>query len=241
MKLLLGPENLQTEFDFTIWKQVGTLTVVNGSLKKIDRIGLYLSGGLDSAALLCMILTELKSINRLDTPITCFTVNKTDCFNQYSKDVLREVQKHFEIDHIEHVIFDNDQITSEWLNPRNEIGPNAIRYVANYHKHMAVYMACNRMAPEEYIKYTTPMLTDHGYKINGVYCSPFLFLHKPQMLDIFFKLKVEHIIKYCHSCVIQEVGQCGKCYSCEERAWGFEMLSKIDPSNSKVVTVNSNV
>lgn len=230
MKLLLGPESLQTEFEFTIWKQAGTLTFVNGSMKKVDRIGLYLSGGLDSAALLCMILTELKSINRLDTPITCFTVNKTDCFNQYSKDVLREVQKHFEIDHIEHVIFDNDQITSEWLNPRNEIGPKAIRYVADYHKNMAVYMACNRMAPEQYIKYTTPMLTNHGYKINGAnYCSPFLFLHKPQMLDIFFKLNVEHIIPYCHSCVLQEVGKCGICYSCEERHWGFEMLGKQDP------------
>lgn len=230
MKLLLGPKDLQTEFEFTIWKQVGMLTFVNGSMKKIDRIGLYLSGGLDSAALLCMILTELKSINKLDTPITCFTVNKTDCFNQYSKDVLREIQKHFEIEHIEHVIFDNDQVTEKWLNPRNEIGPKAIKYVSEYHKNMAVYMACNRMAPEEYIKYTAPMLTNHGYKINGAnYCSPFLFLHKPQMLDIFFKLGVEDIVPYCHSCVLQDVGKCGVCYSCEERAWGFKMLDKQDP------------
>jgi 7-cyano-7-deazaguanine synthase in queuosine biosynthesis len=233
MKLLLGPENLQCEFEFTIWKQYGNLTIVNGYLKKVNRIGLYLSGGLDSAALLCLILTELKTINKLDTPITCFTVNKTDCFNQYSKNVLREVQKHFEIDHIKHVIFDNDQVTKQWLNPRNEIGPKAIKYVADYHKNMQVYMACNRMAPEEYIKYTTPMLTDHGTRINGIlYCSPFLFLHKPQMLDIFFKLNVEHIINYCHSCVIQEEGQCGKCYSCEERAWGFKMLDKQDPAIS---------
>ena len=52
------------------------------------------------------------------------------------------------------------------------------------------------------------------------------------MLDIFFKLNVEHIINYCHSCVIQEEGQCGKCYSCEERAWGFKMLDKQDPAIS---------
>ncbi len=231
MKLLLGPESLQTEFEFTIWKKVGSLTQVNGSLKKIDRIGLYLSGGLDSAALLCLILTELKSINKLSTPITCFTVNKSDCFNQYSIQVLEQIQKHFNIDHIEHVIFDNDQVTDKWLNPRNEIGPNAIKYVANYHKNMTVYMACNRMAPEEYVTYTYPMLTDHGYNKNNVYYnSPFLFLHKPQMLDIFFKLEVEHIIKYCHSCVLQEVEKCGICYSCEERAWGFEMLKKQDPA-----------
>lgn len=230
MKFVLGPESLQTEFEFTIWKQVGKLTFVNNSLKPIKRIGVYLSGGLDSAALLCLILTELKSINKLNTPITCFTVNKSDCFNQYSKDVLHEIQKHFEINHIEHVIFDNDQATSEWLNPRNEIGPKAIKYVANYHKNMTVYMACNRMAPEEYIKYTTPMLTNHGYNKNGVYYnSPFLFLHKPQMLDIFFKLGTEHIISYCHSCVMQEHKQCGICYSCEERAWGFKMLNKQDP------------
>ena len=232
MKLILGPESLQTEFEFVIWKRAGSLTFVNGSMKKVNRIGLYLSGGLDSAALLCMILTELQSINKLDTPITCFTINKTDCFNKYSKDVLCEVQKHFNINHIEHVIINNDQVTNEWLNPRNEIGPNVIKYVASYHKHMAVYMACNRMAPENYIKYTTPMLTNHGHRINSDhYCLPFLFLHKPQMLDVFFKLGVEHIIPYCHSCVIQEVGQCGKCYSCEERAWGFEMMNISDPLN----------
>ena len=48
MKLLLGPENLQTEFEFYIWKQYGNLTIVNGYLKKVNRIGLYLSGGLDN-------------------------------------------------------------------------------------------------------------------------------------------------------------------------------------------------
>jgi hypothetical protein len=75
------------------------------------------------------------------------------------------------------------------------------------------------------------MQTDHGFKINGMYyTSPFLFLHKPQMLDIFYKLKCEEIIPYCHSCVIKEKEQCGTCYSCEERAWGFEMLGKVDPS-----------
>jgi tRNA(Ile)-lysidine synthase TilS/MesJ len=95
MKLLLGPKNLQTEFEFVIWKKRGPLTQVNGSFKPIERIGLYLSGGLDSAALLCLILTELKSLNKLSTPITCFTINKTDCFNQYSIQVLEQIQKHF--------------------------------------------------------------------------------------------------------------------------------------------------
>jgi 7-cyano-7-deazaguanine synthase in queuosine biosynthesis len=73
------------------------------------------------------------------------------------------------------------------------------------------------------------MQTDHGKRINNTYyTSPFLFLHKPQMIDIFYKLAVEDIIPYCHSCVLQEIKKCGVCYSCEERAWGFEMLGKQD-------------
>jgi hypothetical protein len=231
MKLLLGPENLQTEFEFVIFKQRGKLTLVNGSLKPIKRIGLYLSGGLDSAALLCVILTELKTIKKLhEIPITCFTVIKPDCPVFYSKQVLEKIKEHFNVEHIEHVIIENDKITEKWNNPRNEIGPDTIGYVSSYYNNMTVYMACNRMAPAEYITYTHPLQTDHGYQINNRhYTSPFLFLHKPHMLDIFYKLKVENIIPYCHSCVMQDEGSCGKCYSCEERAWGFEMLGKKDP------------
>lgn len=231
MKLTLGPKNLQTELDFQIWKKVGPLTVVNGSFKHIDRIGVYLSGGLDSAALLCLILTELQNIGKLHSvPVTCFTITKSDCPNFYSKQVLAKISEHFQISHIEHVILENDDVSETWTNPRNEIGPNTINRVANYYPNMTVYMACNRMAPTEYITYTYPMQTDHGHSVYGShYNSPFLFLHKPQMLDIFYKLNVEHIIPYCHSCVTQEIGECGVCYSCEERAWGFTMLDKRDP------------
>ena len=77
------------------------------------------------------------------------------------------------------------------------------------------------------------MKIDYGFNENSyVFNSPFLFMHKPQILDILYKLGCESVIPYTHSCTQLEVGQCGLCYSCEERAWGFKMLDKQDPAIS---------
>ena len=78
MKLVIGPANLQTDFEFEIFKKVGNFTTVEGRIGHINKIGVYVSGGLDSTALLCLILTELQRIGRMDMPITCFTVAKSD-------------------------------------------------------------------------------------------------------------------------------------------------------------------
>ena len=59
-----------------------------------------------------------------------------------------------------------------------------------------------------------------------IYRSPFLSLHKPQILDIYYKLGCENIIQYTHSCTVQAVGSCNNCYSCKEREWGFTALGK---------------
>ena len=99
MKYLLGPSNLQTEFEFEIFKKFGKLTIVDNIIfPKIDKIGLFLSGGLDSAALLCLILTELKNINKLnELPVVCFTVAKENIPTHYATDVLNYAQNKFNV------------------------------------------------------------------------------------------------------------------------------------------------
>ena len=59
--------------------------------------------------------------------------------------------------------------------------------------------------------------------------SPFANLHKPQILDLLYKLDCDDLIPYTHSCVMTPVGTCNNCFSCDERAWGFSALGKTDP------------
>jgi hypothetical protein len=226
MILTLGPDNLSTTLDFTIWKKAGLFTLVNDTIHSPNiKIGVYLSGGLDSAALLCLILAELKTLGKLnDIPVTCFTVDKNDSSTVSSVQVLDQIKKHFNCDIVHVNNLKNDPIP----NLEGNIGPNVISQIRNYDPIMILYMGINRMAPPELKTYKHPLKIDYGY--NKTSNIPFLFLHKPHIIDILYKLGCEDIIPYTRSCTQVDVGTCGECYACEERAWGFEMLGKTDPS-----------
>lgn len=223
MKLLLGPESLQTEFKFTIFKKDSKLPIIHNKLQKVDNIGIYLSGGLDSAALLCLVLTELKLTNK-QIPIYCFTVTKNDHSEYHAKQVITEVEKIFDIKLIHVTNVPNDD-TAILL---GNIGSTAITFVNNYASNIFSYMAINHMPPEHLVKFNNKLTIQYPTQFS--YNYPFLNLHKPQIIDLIYKLNCEWIIPITHSCSQLEVDQCGKCYSCEERAWGFTMLGKKDPA-----------
>ena len=95
---------------------------------------------------------------------------------------------------------------------------------------MTIYMGINRMAPDDIRPFEQRLKINYGNVTHGyMYIAPFLFLHKPQILDIYYKLECEDLIPYTHSCTTLKIGACGECYSCAERKWGFDALGKIDP------------
>jgi len=214
MKLTLGPLSLATEFNFTIPELV-------------NEVAVYLSGGLDSAALLCLILTELRNTQRLETvSVKCLTVIKNDGSMDHADNVVRAVSKLFkkEITHINHVTNDATSIAN------GRVGRKSIQSIWNTPRNNSVlyYMAINRMAPDSIrpFKQTLKIV----YNNSPYYRSPFINLHKPQILDIFYKLSCEEIISTTHSCTVIPTSICGECYSCQERKWGFSSLVKIDPT-----------
>ena len=216
MKLILGPQDLSTELDFTIprtiWKN-----------NEVDQVGVFVSGGHDSAALLCLVLSELKATGRLDTvPVTAFTIVKDEGSTYYAQRVVKKVSEHFgvPIAHINNVPNSQDAYTA------GRIGGHPIRKIwfENF-RNMILYMAINRMAPDDIRPFPQKLnvvYRDETY----IYRSPFLLLHKPQILDIYYKLGCENIIQYTHSCTVQAIGSCNNCYSCKEREWGFTALTK---------------
>jgi hypothetical protein len=213
MKLKLGPAQLETDFEFMI-------------PSSISEVAVYLSGGLDSAALLCLILTELKNTQRLElTSIKCFTVIKNDGSMDYADTVVKAISKLFEkeIHHLNYIDNDEDSIlkgrvgisTSQTL--WKSKGPNT-----------KIFMAINKMAPDDIRPFKQTLKV--AYIENPFYDAPFINLHKPQILDIFYKLGCEEIIPITHSCTSIVVGSCKTCYSCQERIWGFSSLGRDDPS-----------
>ena len=209
MKMIIGPKHLEREFTFTI--------------PATDKIGIFMSGGLDSSAMLSLILKELADTDRLKTvSLTAFTIDKPTGEPMYSTRILKKFEEHFQIN-IPHV--NNIANTKEAIG----LGRMDSNVVINTCKQFngLMYLSGNNMPPPDVKSF-------HGglgftYAQSPLYQLPFVNLLKPQMIDILYKLGTDFIIPYTHSCSRQLNGRCDECYSCEERSWGFEELSLVDP------------
>jgi len=228
VELELAYGNLFTKFNFEIFNKIGNFKTVDGKLGAINKIGIYMSGGLDSAALLALILSELKYIDKLESiPVFCFTVTKHNVPTNYAARLVKKVEEHFNVS-LTHINDIPNSPHDAYLN--GYLGENAIKYIKNYTPNMIVYMGINKMAPDDIRPFKQTLKIEYGNsKYNSYYSSPFLFLHKPQIIDILYKLNCEDLIPYTQSCNTLQVGKCGECYACAERKWGFDYLEKSDP------------
>ena len=209
MKITIGPNHLEREFTFTI--------------PEVDNIGIFMSGGLDSSAMLSLILKELVETDRLNTvSLTAFTLEKPTGEPIYATRILKKFEDHFQVN-ILHV---NNILNTEEAIRQGRMDSNVIVETCKQFNGL-MYLSGNNM-PSPDIKIFKGGL-GFVYKQTLLYQQPFLDLLKPQMTDILYKLGTDFIIPYTHSCSRQLSGKCNSCYSCKERSWGFEELGLADP------------
>jgi 7-cyano-7-deazaguanine synthase in queuosine biosynthesis len=209
MKIITGPAHLEQELTFTI--------------PPTDKIGIFMSGGLDSAALLSLILTELIETDRLRTvSITAFTIEKPTGEPEYADRILKKFEKHFgtTISHVNNI--PNTTAAIQQGRMDHEV---VIQTAKTFNGLM--YLSSNNMPSTDIKEFKGGL--GFSYQPTPLYQQPFLNLLKPQLIDILYKLKTDFIIPYAHSCSRQMIGKCNECYSCEERSWGFNQLSLTDP------------
>lgn len=214
MNITIGPDHLKKEFTFTI--------------PEVDKIGIFMSGGLDSSAMLSLILKELNDTNRLGTvPVTAFTLKKPTGETIYATRILDMFKKYFQVD-ITHI---NNIPNSKEAIQQGRMDFNVIVDTCKKFNGL-VYLSGNNMPPTEIKSFKGKL--GFTYIETPLYQLPFLNVLKPQMIDILYKLGTDFVIPYTHSCSRQLEGKCNRCYSCEERSWGFEELSFADPETIKL-------
>ena len=212
MQLIIGPEHLSTTLNF--------------SIPDTTTVGIFMSAGLDSTSLLSLILEELKNTNRLSTvKVIAFTVYKPTLEPVYATRMIELISKHYNVN-IMHV--NNLENTEPFLSSGTMNPPDHVKWVyENYGNNILLYMSVNNMPPETLKKFNGGL--GFVYEEPTDHYRPFLNLYKPQMISVMYKFGVEFLIPYTHSCSRQPIGKCNACYSCEERAWGFEQLGLPDP------------
>jgi hypothetical protein len=185
------------------------IRVINVELQPTEKVAITFSGGMDSTLLLYLLLRE-KETMQVNTEIHCFTA--TQCGTKIHSQKVLELPE-FKDKVIHHLDVDNP--IAESVRPVTK-GLLSDGWV--------VYGASNQV-PLEDIGGRYPMRhSKNPDNPNNV--LPFLFLFKYHILDAYYKLGIEHILKTTHTCTELEYGECGKCFACRERDWAYYKLGR---------------
>ena len=221
MLIELGTVPFNYELDFTI--------------PEVENVGLFFSGGLDSSALLCLIIEELNQTGRQSLPIHLWTCNKPPDPENAGR-LVDIISKEYNRELIYH---DNFEVSDE-AKANGVFDFQSTRDAYREFDSIELYMAANNSWEKTHWATQVSSLFDVNSTITGITLPwsypeqfhvtyPFLNLIKPQMIDVYYKLGKEHLIQYTYSCSRQDPPACNECYSCEEAAMGFKLLNKTRP------------
>ena len=193
---------------------VNDIRTLNMSLSYVRRkIGVLVSGGLDSALLYYLLQTLVDD----RYTITPFTITRNDGSNVHAQLV---------IDYVNHVLNKPKQIST--ILSINEPDSNmqveaGMREIIKQNVNVT-YIGLIETLPIHCINVAgpyNPIDTD-----NFVY--PFKNLNKSHIVDLIYKLNQTELFNITHSCV-SEKNRCGICNRCNERKWAFNQLGLTDP------------
>jgi 7-cyano-7-deazaguanine synthase in queuosine biosynthesis len=181
-----------------------------------QKIGVFISGGIDSAILYYLILLKNKTLGNLHEIIP-ITIHRKEGSKHFAKLVINYVNACHDIEPCEALIVgdttlpENQQVKSGVLEAYS-LGFNI------------VFVGVITQLPEHMIGFEIiPYLESFSFRV------PFKLLDKSNVIDIIRQFKQEGMFHITHSCDIYEIGRCNKCNGCRERAWGFSKLVAFDP------------
>lgn len=179
------------------------------------KYGIMLSGGLDSAVLLYLIIKEFPEID-----IQPFTIPKSDGAILYSIPLIKHFNKKFNLK-IPDAIAVGDPTVYHRLQ-----SIVAVKEIFRNYNIDFLFIALNQNPPELDNLPGAPNRTKKAD--NSKILLPFVNLLKTHIVDLIFEYDQQDLIGITHSCTEQKEGRCNKCWQCIERAWAFSILKKED-------------
>jgi 7-cyano-7-deazaguanine synthase in queuosine biosynthesis len=186
------------------------------------KYGIMLSGGLDSAVLLYLILKENKNIS-----IQPFSIPKHDNSHMFVPGILEYFKDQFDTNISDTILVGDPNVH------HSQQSTIAIKQIfKDYSEIDFVYFATNQNPTYDfdYNQYPKGSYPDRvKASPHPKILMPFIEMYKDEILKIVFDNNQEEILLITHSCTEQKTGRCGQCFQCNERAWAFCQLNKTDP------------
>lgn len=186
--------------------------------KKKSKIGVLVSGGIDSAILYYLLLLENQLRGSIHE-ILPISIMRKEGSRYCSSIVVGHVNSHFNIP------FQEPQVVGDNTLPEEVQVKSAVdeALTAGFN---IVYAGVIEQLPQHMINWE-PIPSRETAKFK----TPFQSVNKSHIIDMIVKLKQETLFYLTHSCSdsAYQVGRCNKCNGCNERAWAFERLVLSDP------------
>lgn len=207
--------------------------IVQIPYRQKQRVGILLSGGMDSGLLL-----NLLDIACTDCTFVIFTMDKPDGSLKYSADIIKK-----------------SKLKNKWEQhtvkggKENEIaslgitGKTAFRHILDdYITDLDVLYSGNTSNPPQPLVSTTAppdrSVANKAVEKYDKFEIPFIELDKAETIDLVKRLDIEWLFEASHTCTEFDVGRCYletesiHCWQCMERQWGFAENNMKDPGTN---------
>lgn len=182
---------------------------------KTTNYGILLSGGLDSAILLYLLVCVNPEIK-----IQPFTIAKTDGAALYADPVIEHFNKKFNLSIPKTILVGNPTVH------HRQQSTTAVKDIFANHPVDYLYIGINQNPPELADLNGAPVRDTKSTDPRIIF--PFVDLYKHNILEFMYAHNQEDLADITHSCTEQSVGRCNNCWQCTERAWAFKQLDTID-------------
>lgn len=203
MKIICGPEHDLRSIEINLPN--------SGS-----KIGIFVSGGLDSAILYHLLMLKNKEQNFLHE-IVPLTVLRKEGSKNFAKLVVAHTRHTF------NQRYRDPEIVGDNTLPEHEQVKSGVQEAKRL-GYDIVFTGLIEQLPQHMINWF-PI----PFQENDFFKAPFKNLNKSHVVDICYKFNQQALFYITHSCATWEVSRCNQCNGCNERAWGFQQLLKIDP------------
>ena len=184
-------------------------------MRKNHRIGILVSGGIDSALLYFLLLKENHLLGNPYT-ITPYTILRKEGSRNYALKVINHINTIVGLPQQELSIVGNNTLPEI---QQVDSGVMEIQLSNDF-----VYVGVIESREEHSIGWYR-----HNFQESERIKYPLRNLQKSHVIDLIYQFNIESVLPLTHSCAIDEINLCGYCNGCHERVWGFTEIGKIDP------------
>jgi 7-cyano-7-deazaguanine synthase in queuosine biosynthesis len=198
---------------------------VNGDVRPVivkltlyRRIGVLVSGGLDSALLYYLIKKLTLTDDRYS--VIPYTIIRNDGSSRYAQPVIDYVHEILGIEQQHSTKIDIDEADSEL---QVVAGMRELRNTDRNLIYIGIIQTLEEHALHDVPKPYVPINSE-------LFKYPLKDLNKAHIVQLIVQLGLEKLFTLTHSCVYDIDTPCGDCNRCNERAWAFTQIGLIDPS-----------